>query len=117
MRKFETTPKSTHKAKERYYSVTIELTNKNGAVSRIELGINYICRQKKIDVEPLNSYTLRYDVNAPMPYIYSIDPYGEVKIRFNATMVPEAALNKTEIYTPGRSLKNIDFEEVFGVPT
>ena len=71
-------------------------------------------------VEPLNSYALRYDMNAPMPYIYSIDPFGEVKIRFNATMVPEAALNKTEkIYTPGRRLKiiNLDNDKVLGVPT
>ena len=68
-------------------------------------------------IEPLNSYALRYDMNAPVPYIHSIDPYGEVKIRFNSTMAPEAALNKTEIYTPGRRLKNIDFDEVLGVPT
>ena len=85
--------KSTHKAKERDYSVIIELTNKNGAVSRIELRINYICPQLKMVMEPLNSYALRYDINAPLPHIHSIDPFGEVKIRFNATMVPEAALN------------------------
>ena len=70
-----------------------------------------------MDVESLNSYPLRYEMNAPVPYIHSIDPYGEVKIRFNATMVPEAALNKTEIYTPGRTLKKIDLDEVLGVPS
>ena len=43
LRKFELIPKSTHKAKEKDYSVIIELKNKNGAVSRIELRIYYIC--------------------------------------------------------------------------
>ena len=56
-------------------------------------------------------------MNAPVPYIHSINPYGEVKIRFNATMFPEASLNATEIYTPKRRLTNIDFGQVIGEPT
>ena len=95
----------------------VELTNNNGVISRVELMINYICPQQKTVMQELNSYALRYDMNAPVPYIHSIDPYGEVKIRFNATMVPEAALNRTEIYNYSRKLKKINFDEVLGVPT
>ena len=66
----------------------MELTSKNGAVSRFELRINYVCPQLKIVVEPVKTYNFTYDKNSPVPYIHSIDSYGEVKIRFNATMLP-----------------------------
>ena len=100
LRKFISIPKPKGPVKEGNYSVKIELTNKGGATSRVELMISYVCPQPEVVIEPLNSYQPRYDLNAPLPYIYSISQYGEVKIKFNTTMDPKASLNETEIYSP-----------------
>ena len=52
-----------------------------------------------------------------MPYIYKINRYGEVKIRFSAEMEPKASLKETEIYSPERLLKESAIGDVFGLPT
>lgn len=46
-----------------------------------------------------SSYKFIRSLNPPIPYIASIDQYGEVRVRFNETMQPSAALNETELYT------------------
>jgi len=66
---------------------------------------------------PLNSYKYRYDENPPVPYIYKISRYGEVIIRFNATMEPKASLKESEINSNERELKENRIGDVFGLPT
>ena len=87
-------PKPDNAAKEGTFTVKIEISDIKGSTSRFELRINYICPVVKPVVNLLNSYEVRYDKNPPVPYIYKINSTGEIKIRFNSTMLPEASLTK-----------------------
>ena len=89
-------PRLANAGKDGTFTVKIEIADINGITSRFELRIYYNCPVVKPVVNKLNSYELRYAKNAPVPYIYKISQTGEVKIRFNATMFPEASLNQTE---------------------
>ena len=100
------------------YTVKIKIANKQSLTSLFDLRIIYICQQYEQAVEPLNSYVYRYDENPPVPYIYKISPFGEVKIRFSTPMEPKASLNETEAYPSTRNLQvNRMFGDVPGLPT
>ena len=88
------------------YILQIEIVNLKGLSSIYELTINYLCpQQEKIEkAKPLNSYKYSYDENPPVPFIYKITPYGEVKIRFSTRMEPKSSLNVKEMYSHVRKL-------------
>jgi len=81
------------------------------------LRVFYSCPLQEKVVKASNSYKYRYDKNPPVPYIFKISRYGEVKIRFTAEMEPKALLKETEIYSPGRLLNGIALGDVFGLST
>ena len=98
-------PKPANAGKKGAFTVKIEIADIKGSTSRFELRMNYICPLINPVVDLLNSYQIRYDKNPPVPYIYKISSTGEIRIKFNSTMLPEASLNKTEYGSHKRLLK------------
>ena len=93
----------------------IEIVSQNGLSSLYDLEINYLCPQNVKST--LNTYQYRYDENPPVPYIYKISPFGEVKIRFNTAMEPKASLAATEKYYSERKLQENANGETLGQPS
>ena len=84
----------------------IELSNSIGLSTRYDLNITYKCDDEIVPDEiPLNSYELRYDIDAPVPYIHSVGFDGIVKIRFSEIMQPQASLLESETYDFEKSNK------------
>lgn len=62
----------------------------------------------------MSDFEFRYDMSPPTPYVYSVDSYGEVRVRFNQTMDPDAQFELTETGMGGRVLID-DSSEISGV--
>ena len=68
-------------------------------------------------VEPddfVQSYVYEWDISPPIPYIEKIDKKGLVTVKFNTTVVPEAALNETLLAAPhnlGQSKRQLQHNE------
>ena len=94
---FEPTKGATSK---QFYTVTVSISDSNGITSQYSLRVSYQCGEgeEKSESEAWQEtgFVFRYDENPPTPYIYNVDSYGEVKIRFNQTMDPGAALIESE---------------------
>ena len=72
----------------------ITLLDENYHSTRYGMTIIYKCGSIELD-NFVQSYVYEWDFSPPIPYIEKIDKKGLVTIKFNTTMVPEAALNET----------------------
>ena len=91
--------KSRAASKKEFYTVKINIKGKNGKTAQYSLKVSYQCSPKVKETEEFDQdgvYKPRYDPNPPTPYIHSISSSGEVRIRFNETMQPDASLIDSE---------------------
>ena len=80
---------------EGFYYIVLTLSNKYSQSSRYGMTIHITCPD--VEIESIQNYDYTKDEDFVLPYIYEIDEFGLVSVKFNAIMVPKAALNDSNI--------------------